>query len=199
MRRFVSLGAVCAFLLVAALAHAQHDDLAVGGSILWSPKNTTASGGFLPPAEKGGTYPSISFQHFWDKHLGFLAEGSFRYKEGIYNSYQPYRPILYDLNAVYTNRLAPKTHGDFMAGVGGQTVLFYNSDSSCGLPGGGCRSYVDANHFLLHFGVGVRYYFWRNFFVRPEAHYYIIPDNYEFHSDNVFRVGASVGYTFGPH
>ena len=49
----------------------------------------------------------------------------------------------------------------------------------------------------FHFGVGIRYYFWRNVFARPEAHYYIIPNNVEFHSDNVFRVGASIGHTFG--
>jgi hypothetical protein len=43
----------------------------------------------------------------------------------------------------------------------------------------------------------VRYYFLGNFFVRPEANWYYIRNNFEFHSDNVFRAGASVGYTFG--
>jgi hypothetical protein len=38
---------------------------------------------------------------------------------------------------------------------------------------------------------------WRTFFVRPEAHYYFIPNNFEFHSDHVFRIGASIGRTFG--
>jgi len=33
--------------------------------------------------------------------------------------------------------------------------------------------------------------------VRPEAHYYFIPNNYQFHSDHVFRIGGSIGYTFG--
>jgi hypothetical protein len=34
--------------------------------------------------------------------------------------------------------------------------------------------------------------------VRPEAHLYRIVNNTNtFHSDNVLRVGASVGYTFG--
>jgi len=199
LRRFVSFKFACTFILLAGFAHAQHTDIAVGGNILWSPKNTTAAGGFLPPAEKGGIYPSVSFQHFIDNHLGFNAEGAFRYYKGYYNNYQPYRPILYDFNGVYTNRLAPWTHGDFMAGVGGETLIFYSANGGCGVAAGGCHAYVDATHFLLHFGVGIRYYFWRDFFVRPEAHYYIIPNNYEFHSNNVFRVGASVGYTFGPH
>lgn len=204
MRRFASLNAVFPFLLLAnfvfaGFAHAQHIDAAVGGSILWSPKNTTASGGFIPPPEKGGQYPSFSLQYFSGKHFGFYAEGSLRYHEGIYNDYQPYRPILYDFNGVYTNRLAPKTHGDFMAGVGGETLIFYTANGGCGLPAGGCRTYVNATHLLFHAGVGIRYYFFRDVFIRPEAHYYFIPNNYEFHSNNVFRVGASIGYTFGSH
>jgi len=200
LRRFVWLAFIWTFFLLASFAHAQQLDFAVGGNTLWSPKNTTASGGFIAPAEKGGVYPSVFLQYITDKnHFGFNAEGSFRYYQAYYNYYQPYRPILYDVNAVYTNRLAPKTHGDFMAGIGGETVIFDNASGGCPIPSGGCRAYVNATHLLFHAGVGIRYYVWRNFFLRPEAHYYIIPNNYEFHSGNVFRVGASVGYTWGTH
>jgi hypothetical protein len=198
LRRFASFTFVCSFLLFASFAHAQHTDFAVGGSILWSPQNLSASGGFVPPPEKGGMYPAVSLEHLFTQHLGYYAEGAFRYHEGIYNDYQPYRAIFYDVNAVYTDRVAPKTHGDFMAGVGGQTLIFY-TPGGCGVTGGGCQTHIDSTHFLMHLGVGVRYYFWKNWFVRPEAHYYFIPDNYQFHSDNVFRVGASIGYTWGPH
>lgn len=196
MRTSVSLGFVVAFCFFASFAHAQQIDFAVGGNTLWSPKNTTASGGFIPPSLRGGVYPSVFLQHISENHFGFNLEGSFRYHEAFYNAYQPYRPILYDVNALYERRMAPRTHGDFMGGVGGESLLFYSANGGCGLPAGGCRTYLNANHFLVHFGVGVRYYFWKNYFVRPEAHYYIIPNNYEFHSDNLFRVGASVGYTF---
>lgn len=171
----------------------------MGGNTIWSPKNPTASVGFLPPQEKGGVYPSISAEYLMPNHFGVLAEGSWRYHEGEYDGFQPYRPIFYDLNGVYTTHLARRTRGDFMAGIGGETVLFYNSAGGCYLPNGGCRSYFNATHFAVHFGVGVRYSFWRYFFVRPEAHWYFIPNNYEFHSDNVFRVGVSVGYAFGNH
>jgi hypothetical protein len=57
---------------------------------------------------------------------------------------------------------------------------------------------VSSTHLLGHVAGGVRYYFWRHFFVRPEAHYYFVINNFEFHSDNVFRLGASIGYTIGP-
>jgi hypothetical protein len=75
--------------------------------------------------------------------------------------------------------------------------VFYNT-GSCTF-GNGCRTLVNSTHFTVHLGVGVRYYFWRTFFVRPEAHYYFIPNNDQFHSDNLFRVGVSIGHTFGSH
>jgi len=199
LRRSLSLAFVCAFFALVTLAQAQTVDIAVGGNTLWSPKNTTASTGFIPPPEKGGVYPSFSAQYVSGASpFGINAEGAFRYHETIYNDFQPYRPWLFDVNGVYTSRLANKTRGDFMAGVGAQRVLFYNS-GNCLIPTGGCRVNFNTTHFLVHFGVGIRYSVWRNIFIRPEAHWYYIPNNVEFHSNNVFRVGASVGYTFGNH
>jgi hypothetical protein len=200
LRRLVSLTFVCTFVFFAGLAHAQQLDFALGGNTLWSPRNPSASGGFIQPPERGGTYPSVFLQYIGEQnHLGLEAEGAFRYHEGSYNGFQPYRPFLYDVNAVYTNRVAAKTHADVMAGLGGQTLLFYSSTNECGLAAGGCHLTLTSNHFLFHAGIGIRYYFLHNLFVRPEAHYYIILDNHEFHSDNVFRVGASIGYTWGTH
>jgi hypothetical protein len=169
----------------------------VGDSILWSPKNTTALAGYVPPPEKGGAYPSALLQYHSTDHFGINIEGAFRYHQGVYNYFQPYRPILYDANAVYFTRFPRKAEGDFMAGIGAQTVFFYTQTYGCYIPGGGCRTYLNSTHFLVHFGAGVRYYFFRNLFVRPEANWYYILNNYQFHTNNVFRVGASVGYTFG--
>jgi len=197
LRRFLSLEFVCALVFLASFAHAQQFDIAAGGSTLWSSKNNSASEAFLPPAEKGGTYPTVWIQRLNEKNRGIAIEGAFRYHEGIYNNFQFYRPFLYDANLVYARRLAAKTRGDFMGGAGAETLLFY-AHGTCG-PNGGCAVHVNSTHFLLHAGFGVRYYAWRNIFIRPEVHYYFIPNNYQFHSDNVFRLGASVGYTFGKH
>jgi hypothetical protein len=142
-------------------------------------------------------YPSVSIQYLNERNLGINIEGAFRYHEAVYNNYQLFRPMLFDANLVYARRLAAKTHGDIMGGAGFESLLFY-LHGSCGA-GGGCSAHVNSNHFLLHAGFGVRYYVWRNIFVRPEVHYYFIPDNFEFHSDHVFRLGVSAGYTFGPH
>lgn len=187
----------CALLALCGFSRAQQIDFALGGSTLWSPKPLSASQAFLPPAENGGTFGGASLQYLTERRVGINIEGAFRAKQGLYNNYQYFRPILYDVNAVYAHRFAPKIRGDFMAGIGGETLIFYNQTSFCNYPGG-CGTNVNDTHFLVHFGVGVRYYVWKTFFVRPEAHYYLIPNNYEFHSNHVFRVGASIGRTFGP-
>jgi hypothetical protein len=109
-----------------------------------------------------------------------------------------YRPIFTDFNALFQPRLGKKIGLDLMAGVGAASTRFsIPSASSCTLPSGGCITYTGSNHFMEHISGGVRYYVWRQVFVRPELHYYHIHDNFEFHSDHVFRAGASVGYTFG--
>jgi hypothetical protein len=185
----------CTLLTLAGRGFAQQVDFAVGGSTLWSPQNTTAAIGFLPPAEKGGVYPSVTLQFLSERHRGFNAELAFRDKKAIYNDFQPYRPFLYDVNAVYAPRFDERMSGDFMAGVGGQTVLFYNEFGLC--PVNGCRINLNSTHLLFHAGAGVKYYFWRNFFARPEAHWYYVVNNTQFHSNNVLRIGVSIGHTFG--
>ncbi len=81
-----------------------------------------------------------------------------------------------------------------MGGVGLASNLFYLPGNQCFAGGGSC--YSNGEHFMEHLSVGVRYYAWHHFFVRPEANYYRIQNNFEFRSDNIFRVGASIGYTF---
>ena len=187
----------CVLAALATVAHAQQIDFGAGASTLWSTGSLTASQAFIPPALKGGTYANASLQFLGERRLGWNIEGAARVNEGLYNGYQYYRPFLYDANAVYARRMAPKFRADLMAGVGGETLLFYNT-TSCTYANG-CRININSTHFLLHFGVGLRYYFWRTFFIRPEGHYYFIPNNSEFNSDHVFRMGASIGHTFGSH
>jgi hypothetical protein len=172
-------------------------DFAAGGSTLFSARSNSSSVAFVAPPLKGGVYPSFSVDVLLDNHFGFNAEGDFRYHQGIYDGYQKFRPIFYDINGVYTRRATAKASLDFMGGVGGETLLFYNAFGEC--PSGACRAQISGNHLLLHAEFDIRYYPWRkrHFFLRPEAHYYRIVDNSEFSSSNLLRLGASVGYSFG--
>lgn len=197
MRKFAFVLTACAVLLCAALAHAQQVDVALGAGILLSTTNLTASQAYLPPAEKGGIYPSFSIDRIRPNRFGYNAEVALSYKQQSYNGFQEYRPIFYDLNAVFAPHLTRRIDADFMAGAGGERVLFYSPTGFCNFPGG-CGTSLNSNHFLFHLGAGLRYSLWRHFFVSPEANFYHIVNNVEFHSDNVLRVGASVGYRFGP-
>jgi hypothetical protein len=194
---------VCTLLVVAALAHAQQVDVFAGGNTLFSTQNNNASLTYLPPPERGGVYPSAGFDRIFKNGFGYDAEFAFRYKEGNYNGYQQYRPVLYDFNLVFAPHLNPfparvakRTSTIFTIGAGGETVLYYNPYGNCGYPAG-CSTHLDSNHFLFHMSGGFNYRVWRKFFVRPEANYYRIFNNTtDFHSDNVLRLGASIGYTF---
>jgi len=198
LRKFALVPSACALVLLATLAGAQQTDVAVGGSVLYSEKNPTASAGFIPPPEKGGLYPSFSIVHIRTNHYGYSGEFAYVYKRQLYNGYQEYRPILYDFNAVYAPHLVYKADAVLMAGVGGQTVLFYNQFGSCGFSSG-CAIHLNSTDLLFHLAGEIRYPVWRRLFVRPEAHYYrIINNTKNFYSDNLLRLGVSVGYTFGP-
>ena len=199
MRKFALLQSACAVLLFAGFARAQHMDVTVGAGTLVSSKYTTSSEAYLPPSEKTGLYPSVSVDRIFKNRFGFNAEVAFRAKQGLYNGYQGYRPVFYDVNGVFAPRLGKKTSADLMAGIGGETVLFYTQYANCStLYPAGCTTNLTSNHLMGHLGGGVRYYFWHNFFVRPEAHLYLIHNDTQFSSAYVGRVAASVGYTFGP-
>ncbi|SPF39317.1 conserved exported hypothetical protein [Candidatus Sulfotelmatobacter kueseliae] len=195
MRKLGLLVLGCAAVALASFARAQEIDIMAGGGTLFSSKSTSSSQAYIPPPEKGGTYPSVGAEAIFKNHFGLNAEVAFRYHEAFYNGYQHFRPVLSDVNGVFAPRIGPKTSIDFMTGFGVQNLSFYNQFATCS---GVCPTFISTHHFLLHAGAGVRYYFWRHFFVRPEAHYYYIVGNTDqFHSGNILRLGASIGYSFG--
>jgi hypothetical protein len=167
------------------------------GSTLFSSKPTNASLAYPPPAEKGGLYTGGAIQFIRKNHFGLNVETAFRYDKALYNGYQRYRPVLYDINGLYTREIGAKSEGDLMAGIGGERVIFYNEFATCSPAFVNCPTLISSNHFLTHLGGGLRYYVWRNFFLRPELHYYYVVNNHEFHTNNLFRAGVSIGYSFG--
>jgi hypothetical protein len=198
LRKLALLISACTVVGLASFALAQQQvNIAVGDGILESSKTSSASVGFLPPTEKGGTYPGASAEVIFSNHVGVNAEGYFRYHPELYDGFQKFRPMLFDVNAEYAARVTNRIRADGMAGIGVQDVLFYNQYVACN-PAylGGCSIHANNNHFMEHIGGDIRYYFWRNFFVRPEVHYYHIQNNTQiFSSNNVVRLGASIGFS----
>jgi hypothetical protein len=198
LRQFALLLSACTVLVFANFASAQQGDILVGGNILESLASSSDIVSFQPPTEKGGIYPSLGADVVAFKHrLGLNVETSWRYHQANYFGYEKYRPILTDVNVLFQPKVTKKIGLDFLAGVGIASNRF-DILSSCSIPG--CVNFTSGNHFMEDIGGGLRYYVWHHLphiFVRPEGHYYHIQNNQGFNSNNVFRVGVSVGYTIG--
>jgi hypothetical protein len=198
LRKFALLASVCTVLCAGFASAQKQGDVVVGGGILMSFPSPNDLVTYKPLTETGGTYLSlggdvIAFEH----RLGINFETSWRYKQGSYYGYENFRPFFTDVNALYQPMITKKIGLDFLAGVGVASNRF-DILTSCGIPG--CTNYTSSNHFMEDIGAGVRYYVWHHIphvFVRPEAHYYHIQNNLGFNTGNVFRIGASVGYTIG--
>ncbi len=176
-------------------AQAQTIDLAFGVSTMIAPSASNANGiNHLPQSLTGGAYPGFSADVlFWHK-IGIGGEVYWKASQGDYlGSGVGYRPIFYDVNAVYASKIAKRTYLELSAGIGGISTRFYTG-TNCG--GFGCTNYQDSNHFMGDFGAGLKIYPKGKFFIRPEARFYLINNNIDYSSAYTTRVGASIGYSF---
>lgn len=203
MRKLVLLFAFVFSLTIASSLQAQEFDAAFGFGTVVAPSASTNSSGVQFPSLSGGLYPSFSGMVRLKHHIGFGGEVAWRARQAIYGTdafgnIEPFRPIIYDFNAVY-GRTWKKVGADGMAGIGGEDLRFYTPFLNCSAGGFfGCTNYQSSNHFLFHVGGDIRYYVWGHVFVRPEAHYYVVHNNFEFNNVNVSRFAVSIGYSFLP-
>ncbi len=197
MKKIFAIGIVIftSTVFLAAHAHAQQIDVAFGVSNLLAPSSSYTTNA-LTQSIGGGAYPGFSADVLIHHRFGVQGEVYWRASQNIYEGYQPFRPIYFDVNGMWAPKLAPHVTAELLAGIGSQTVRFYTNSYNCNYFVG-CTDYNSDTKFVGHFGAGVRLYVWKNVFVRPEAHVYLIPSNDYFSSNYSTRVGASLGYSFG--
>ena len=200
LRKFALFVTVSIVLLV-GFSRAQQVDIAAGGSTLLSATRPSDLVTFQPPPEKGGTYLDVSADVVGRKrHLGLEFDTAWRYHHTFYPyNGETYRPFFSTLNVLFQPRVTKKVGLDLMGGIGVASTRFQGLSGSCNNPTVGCVNFTNSNHFMEDLGAGIRYNVWRHFFVRPEVRYYHVQNNQEFNSDNVFRVGVSLGYTIHPN
>jgi hypothetical protein len=182
-------------LMLASAAVAQQMDFAFGISSIQSPAYNNTNVLYPPVSLTGGIYPAISGDFLLRKHLGIMGEISWKASQGLYNGYQPYRPIFWDFGGVYVRNVAKRAAVEVTAGIGAESTRFYTNYYNCSYLG--CTPYATSNHFMGQFGGGVKLYVKGGLFVRPEARFYLVNNNVEYTSSRVIRYGASIGYTFG--
>lgn len=181
------------------LAQAQQLDLAFGVSAISGPGASSADGvNHLPASLTGGAYPGFSGDALFYHNVGVGADIFWRASQA--NDYLGsgfnYRPVLWNINAVYSPRLARHVRAELVAGIGALSTRFYTG-TACNPFSGFCTTYQSSNHFDADFGGGIKLYAHGGFFIRPEARVYVINNNVDFSSNHTVRYGASIGYTFG--
>ena len=196
MRKLAILAVLFFSILIGGTAHAQQFDVGFGVGTLTAPSASSASGNHAPVSLTGGAYPVFSADLLFKGPVGVSGELAWRASRNLYGGFQPYRPLFYDFNGIYAPKLGKHAGAEMMAGIGWESLRFYQGFTTCGAIT--CTDFVSSNHFMGHIGGGFRYYFHGNFFVRPEAHLYLIHNNDEFSSPVATRFGISLGYTFAP-
>ena len=176
-------------------AQAQRIDFAFGISNSLAPGASAAtSSDHQPVSLSGGTYPGFSGNVFFLHNVGVGAEIFWRASRvGYAGQGFDFRPVTWDVNAVYSPKLAPHAYLELVGGIGALSTRFYTG-TTCGIYT--CSNYQSINHFDADFGGGLKLYIGHNFFIRPEARWYIINNNAEFSSNHAGRAGVSIGYTF---
>jgi hypothetical protein len=192
----VTLLAIIGVASLLSTAQAQQVDAVFGLNAVHATSAANAGSNYSPQSIGGGLTPSFGVDFLLIHHLGFGAEASFRGSRADYTlAGIQYRPFFYDFNGDWAPPITRKISGELMAGIGAENLRFYVAPS-CGT---NCQNYVTSNHFMGHFGGGIRFYPIGNFFIRPEAHVYLIHNNNQFSSPYATRYGASIGYSFGGH
>lgn len=196
MKKLSLIASVGVLFLAATAAFGQQMDFAFGVSTITAPAyNNNSSVAFPPQSLTGGIYPSISGDFLLRKHIGVMGEISWKASQGLYDQYQPYRPIFWDFNGLYLRDLNKRVAAELSAGIGAESTRFYNNFYTCNYIS--CTNYSTSTHFMGQFGAGLKLYARGGLFVRPEVHFYLVNNNQEYTSSRLFRYGASLGYTFG--
>lgn len=203
------LVALLSSLLMSTIAvHAQQFDAAFGLGTVSAPSASSATGNHFPQSIGGGTFLAFSGDYLLKRHFGVGGEIAWRATQNgsLANASCdpftgtctniPFRPIFYDFNGVYAPPLGKKAALEIQGGIGAQSTRYYTGTTTCS-NFSGCSNYQSSNHFMGHFGGGVRFYPSGNIFIRPEVNLYLVNNNYEFSSAHSVRYGVSIGYSFG--
>ena len=190
---------VAALAVFSSSAQAQKVDVAFGVSAMDAPGASQGfSGNYTPVSLTGGAYPGFSFDVQAFHHLGVGAEVFWRASQATSDVIGfNYRPLFWNVNAVYAPKLASHTYLELVGGIGALSTRYYTGPNCSG--GIYCTNYTSSNHFDGDFGGGIKFYPVGGFFIRPEARIYLINNNTDFSSYHATRYGVSIGYTFGQH
>lgn len=177
-------------------ASAQQIDFGFGVGTISAPSASTVPTLNQPPVSlKGGAFPAFSADVLLFKHYGIGGNIAWRASEASPPGAQPYRPILWDIDGMWVPPLGKHAAAEFSAGIGAESTRFYSNIVNCSYFS--CTNYTTSSHFMGQFGAGLKLYPHGGFYIKPEAHLYLVNNNVEYSSSHAVRYGATIGYTFG--
>jgi hypothetical protein len=161
--------------------------------------NDPFTGNCETSASMGGVFGVFGADFMFMPHLGVNGEYNFRFAQ---SNYLPIgginvRPGFYDFNAVYqptsgSAKFVPVIEG----GIGGAKLSFYATQQSSIF--NQSQFFVSSNHFQLHGGIGVKWYFKGDLFVKPQFDIHYVPHLTDQYGRNfVPAVTVAIGYSFG--
>lgn len=178
----------------------------VTGAVVTCPSGNlfdSFTGNCEPGPTIGGVFGVFGVDFMFRPHLGVNGEYAFRFAQANYlpAAALKFRPGFYDFNAVYEpvsgKRIVPLVVG----GIGGARIALYQSQTvsitgittNFSYPAG-----LNANHFQVHGGVGVKLYVKPSLFIKPQFDiHYVTHLTDQFGRDWVPQYTVAVGYTFG--
>jgi len=197
VRKLSAVLFVCSTLFLIGTVHAQEIDAQFGVSGVHSKSvNSFDFSDFSHSPEEvgGGIFPSLGGDVLLWKNVGVGGQIAWKGGQGFSQlAGLNYRPILWDVDAVYARR-AGRIGFAGMGGIGGESVRFYGIQNCNSFS---CTNFVSSNHFLTHLGTALRLYATHSIYVGPQIDYYFVKNNFEFTSNNVTRYGVNIGFTFG--
>ena len=165
------------------------------------------TGNCEPGPTIGGVFGVFGADFMWKPHLGFNGEYAFRFAQANYlpAAGLKFRPGFYDFNAVYQpisgsdSRIVPLIVG----GIGGARIALYEVQTASVTGITSTSSYpvgLNANHFQVHAGVGVKLYVKGSIFIKPQFDFhYVTHLTDQFGRNWVPQYTVAVGYSFGQH
>lgn len=192
MKRIVYALLICLLVTLPQTATAQQQfDVAFGlGTLSASPDENVTGAATLG----GGFFPSFSADLLFKNNLGIQGQVAWRGRQNVFQGFQPYRPIFYDINGIYAPNFGTKFGAEVMGGIGALSTRVYQQFFECNFAG--CTNYTSSNHLAGHVGGGLKFYVTQSFFVRPEAHFYFMRNaEGEYGTNRATRYGLSIGYT----
>ena len=151
----------------------------------------------------GGVFGVFGVDFMFKPHLGVNGEYSFRFAQANYlpAAALKFRPGFYDFNAVWEPVSGQRIVPLLVGGIGGARIALYQSQTvsitgittNFSYPAG-----LNANHFQIHGGIGVKLYIKPALFIKPQFDiHYVTHLTDQFGRDWVPEYTVAVGYTFG--